>query len=48
MTDLTDVYNFVGNKKFHACHSSLENLKNSLEHEPRSSGPPMDHPLIRE
>ena len=30
MTDLTDVYKFVGNKTFPACHFSLKDLKNSL------------------
>lgn len=48
MTDLTDVYKFVGNKTFPACHSSLKDLKNSLQHKPLSSGLLTDHPLIGE
>ena len=33
MTELTDVCNFADNTTFHACHSSLEDLVNRLEHD---------------
>ena len=33
MTELTGVCNFADNTTFHACHSSLEDLVNRLEHD---------------
>ena len=33
MTELTDVCNFADNATFHACHFSLEDLVNRLEHD---------------